>query len=380
MRIMIDATSIADMTFGTSQYAWRLLQALAELDSDNYYHVLIRRSLSLQHPLHQLAQWPNFILVPTVIRPGSPLQQFKLLQPGTRPAADVFHCLNFNLPLLANPYPSVCTIHDLKFLIYPDLLKRWIKLKRFYFQIVARLAVSRCVHVIAVSEATRQDVIRYFGVSPHKVTTIYEASALNVHEDSLQPDSEWLRNQFGIRAPYFFMLGYKRPHKNLERAIAAFLKFLDFTGDSRWQLVITGGAYKNYDPLHVLSPRYHGKIVTTGYVDEATLDKLYRGAYALFFPSLYEGFGLPLLEAMERGVPVITSNVSSLPEVAGEAALFVDPHSVSSMAHGLMKMTNPHIRQDCIRKGLLRSAKFNWHTTASKTLEIYRKAISKTPV
>lgn len=377
MRILIDATSVADATFGTSQYAWRLVEALISLDRNNHYRVLIRRGLSDDHPLRRIARRSNVRLHPVLIRPGGPLQQFKLLQAGARPAADVFHCLNFNLPLLGNPYRSICTIHDLKHLVHPDLLRRLNRLKRFYFGFVARAAVRRCAHVIAVSNSTRRDAIRHLGAHPARITTTHEASGLR---NSLAPcdNSNEILRRLNIRPPYFLILGSQRPHKNIERAIQSFRGFLLSDPRNRnWRLVITGGDYAGYSPLGDLTATERYQIIRTGYVSDHDLDCLYRGAAALFFPSLYEGFGLPILEAMERGVPVVTSRVTSMPEVAGDAAILVDPYCEADMTRALGRVAQPQVREELVRRGLARARCFSWRRTAAQTLAVYRRVAAR---
>lgn len=374
MHILIDATCISDVTFGTSQYATCLLHGLSQVDHDNQYSVLLKQSLSGENPIFKLVAQNNFRFVRTPIRIGGPLQQFKLCIPRNRVDPDVFHCLTYNLPVLLNSYKSVCTVHDLKFVIHPEYMHKSGAVKKFYFYWALKLAMLKCSEVISISQSTKNDLIDQFAINAGKITVVHEASTLQENVVPNYHKQQAVLNKFSIHGNYFFMIGSRRPHKNIVNAIKAFLHFIKENSLSNWQLVITGRtqSYSSNDLFDSIRKAMDdAQIVTTGYVSENELDILYRRANALLYPSLYEGFGLPILEAMERGTPVITSDRSSMPEVAGDAAVVVDPTDCKSIAAGMDKVIKD--RLSYVEKGYARAAEFSWKKTAEQTLQVYRK-------
>lgn len=266
-------------------------------------------------------------------------------------------------------------VHDLAFERLPEgmaphLTERWRReLDRW---------LQRAAAVLVPSASTRDDLLEAHPVDPAKVHTI----ALGVDVDALAPAHpeavEAIRDRFGIDGPYALFVGGVDPRKNLERLVRAFGRL-----DPGSQLVIAGGdvrwnpeAGRRFDAfLATLEPSASARIVRTGWVSERDKVALLSGATFLAFPSLYEGFGFPVLEAFAAGVPVLTSTVSSLPEVAGDAAVLVDPHDEDAIAAGLAELFgDPDLRGVLSAAGLVRAASFTWERCAHATAEVLRRA------
>ncbi|HEX2088658.1 MAG TPA: glycosyltransferase family 1 protein [Actinomycetota bacterium] len=263
---------------------------------------------------------------------------------------------------------SVVTLHDVAFLVRPDLFpRRWLWTYRAG---VAR-AVRAADALIAVSQHTAEDVVRRAQADPAKVHVVRLAASVPATQTS---DQETI-DRVGVRTPYVLSVGTLEPRKNLIALVRAYRR-LAARGFGH-SLVLAGGWGWNSGPLkQELSVQAPGEIVVTGRVAPDLVDALYRDAGALVYPSLYEGFGLPVLEAMARGVPCIVSKTTSLPEVAGDAAVFVDPKNIEELASAIERVTgDPKLREDLHKRGLARAAEFSWDETARKTLDVYKSIL-----
>lgn len=282
-------------------------------------------------------------------------------------------------PVNVNPLfsacPSVVTIHDLSFMRYPQAFP---PLKRAYLRRQVQLSVRAARRVIAISKATQHDLVTLFGVDPARIDVVYNGvdaafSAGAPHE------VEEFRARRGLPARYILHLGTLEPRKNLTRLVQAFarLKAQD-TNVPHLKLVLAGGKGWFYDSLFAEVARLglEGSVLFPGYIDDADLVGWYRAAAVFAYPSLMEGFGLPVLEALASGVPTVTSNVSSLPEVAGDAALLVDPSDVDALAAALGRLLQePALAAELRSRGLRRAARFSWQRTAQETAAVYRRTL-----
>lgn len=276
---------------------------------------------------------------------------------------DVFHCFTTNAPF-AFPGRSVVTMHDLKYIRYPEYFGSLPKLKSLFLKIQIGFAIKFYSKLACISQSTLNDLMDAF---PEKKKTI-EAKALVIHNGltPLSYDPTFISKR-NLPERYFLYLGELRPHKNIQNIISAFKQFKSATSEDV-SLVIAGKKHPSFavdmtgDSICYLGP-----------VNDDELPGLYKNSMALIFPTLYEGFGLPILEAMDLGVPVITSTISSMPEVAGEAGILVNPHSVDEIAKGMGQIAqNENLRKGLIAKGLVQSKKFSWKTAAQSLLNIYR--------
>lgn len=264
----------------------------------------------------------------------------------------------------------VVTVHDLSFVTHPE---NFPPTKRQYQRWFTRLSVSRASRVLTDSESTRRDLMSYFDAPASRVTTVYPGVTAGFR----RPAPEHLRavrERAGLTRPYFLHVGTLQPRKNLTRLVEAF-------ASAREQdrlphvLVLAGGKGWMYEGLlrRVRELGLRDEVLFPGYVDVADLPAWYAGADALVYPSLYEGFGFPVVEAMACGTPVVCSNVSSMPELAGDAALLVSPHDVPAMAAALGRIASDHhLRRELAERGPTQARRFTWESTARGVQEAYR--------
>jgi glycosyltransferase involved in cell wall biosynthesis len=284
--------------------------------------------------------------------------------------ADLVHLTYNASPLL--PCPLVLTVHDVIFRRYPGYFSPRVRL---LLNTVLPLSLWCAVTVLTVSEASRREIEHFYPFTRGKILVTPEAAGPIANVKPEMPLAE--RHTHGRE--FILAVGTVQPRKNLTRLVEAYLSLREH-GATNARLVIVGrkmwqSAAIQQQAAH--SP-YAADIVFTGYLEEAALAALYRTCSAFVYPSLYEGFGLPVLEAMACGAPVITSNVSSLPEVAGDGAMLVDPYSVKQIAEGLAAvLTNADLRESLRERGRRRAAHFSWEKTAQMTVEAYRQAIER---
>ncbi|MGI8689730.1 MAG: glycosyltransferase family 4 protein [Thermomicrobiales bacterium] len=310
--------------------------------------------------------------LPTGQAPGRILwEQIVAPVATTQAHLDVLFC-PVNVVPLAGPVPSVVTVHDLAFLAYPEAFHA---AKRWYLTAMTRLSVRRARHIIAVSAHTRDDLVHHFGVRPERVTVIPNAA-----DERYRPadDADAItRFKAANTLPDRFILfvGTVEPRKNLRRLIEAFALLSDNNPDVKLVIVgASGWLTSDLAPL-VQSRGLSNRIIFTGYVSDDELPRWYQAATVFCYPSLYEGFGLPVLEAMACGTPVVTSRTSSLPEVAGDAALLVDPTDVRGLADALQALLADDARRQAMSEaGIARSHAYSWERTAAATLTVIRDA------
>lgn len=280
-----------------------------------------------------------------------------------RPA--VLFCPLNVVPLLT-PCPRVVTIHDLSFLRFPD---RFRAAKRHYLTALARISVERATHVLTVSEFTRQEVISLLGVPPEKVT-----ATPNGRDENLAPLSTERVEQFRVakQLPERFILSLNtlEPRKNLTTLLRAYARIKDVVA---MPLVVVGGKGWMYGPIFELVDDLglRDRVRFTGFVPREELALWYNAATVFVYPSLYEGFGLPPLEALQCGTPVITSNAASMPEVVGDAAVTFDPLDIEGLSTVLLRVIGDDaLRQELRQRGPKQAARFSWKRTAAQTLEV----------
>jgi glycosyltransferase involved in cell wall biosynthesis len=224
-----------------------------------------------------------------------------------------------------------------------------------------------------VSETSKRDILRFFDIPPEKVDVIYNAMDERFRQEPPAEEIERVRQRYLLDGQVVMYVGNIKPHKNLERLIDAFYRVRQHDLDAA-KLLIIGDEISKYATLRRAVHRYglHKHVRFLGFVSDDTLAVLYRLAAVFVFPSLYEGFGLPPLEAMASGTPVVTSNVSSLPEVVDDAAVLIDPYDPESIADGIRRvLTDAGLRADLRRKGLERARAFSWEKSVSRIREIY---------
>ena len=366
MRVAIDARKLHD--FGIGTYIRNLLRQLARIDRETDYVLL-----SPQTDLDIAAQLgPNFR---TVLEPSpnySLREQIHVPWVLRRERPDVFHAPHYVLPP-AVPCRSVVTIHDCIHLMFPQYLPN--KAAYAYARVSMWAAVKRSNCILTVSEASKRDILHFFNVAPEKIVVVY--NAIDDHFWLTPPEEEVarVRERYQLDHQFVLYVGNIKPHKNLVRLIEAFDE-LRRSGPEELKLLIIGDEISKLPSLRRAVHRHklHKHVRFLGYVSDGTLRILYRLASLFVFPSLYEGFGLPPLEAMASGTPVVTSNQSSLPEVTGDAAVLVDPYDVSSIVDGMRRvLTDPVLAANLRRRGPERAREFSWARSVQKIRAVYEQ-------
>jgi len=289
---------------------------------------------------------------------------------------DLLHCLAFAAPLAA-ACPTIVTVHDLSFLRFPEAFRRT---NRTYLSLFTRLSVRRAARVIAGSESTRRDVIALCGAPPERVVTVPYGVSEEFRPAS--PDAvEAFRRNKGLPERYILFLGTLEPRKNISRLIEAYGVLRRRADVAIPKLVIAGGKGWFYETLftQVVDLDLMDQVIFGGYVPADEVVWWYRAAEMFVYPSRFEGFGLPVLEAMASGVPTITSTASSLPEVAGNAALLVDPDDTEALAGAMNRLLVDGDLAATLREaGPRQAAQFPWARTAAETLAVYRSILQLT--
>lgn len=279
-----------------------------------------------------------------------------------RNGMDIFHCTeNYGIPIYL-PCKAVTTIHDL----IPLKFKIWNKLQRYRFLKQMEYAVNKSEKIITVSENSKKDIVNMLNLKSENVFVTYLTVDKTFKVERKQEKIERVKEKFSIKKPYIMIVGGVNPRKNTKRIIDIFMR----NYREKYQLVVVGENFirMNYDT----TARYDKNIIFTGFIDKVDLILLYNGAELFVYPSIYEGFGIPILESMACGTPVVTSNISSMPEVAGDAALLIDPYDSYSINNAMNKILNDKILQnELVFRGFERIKKFPFEKLAKETSEIY---------
>jgi glycosyltransferase involved in cell wall biosynthesis len=369
-RIAIDAHMVGERETGNETYTVNLLRGLTEQPRDDSYLVLsphLARLRSLDLP-------PNF--EPVRVWPAQSLIRVPVATPLAARAhrADLLHMTTYVAPPWS-PCPMVVTIHDLSFLEYPRAFSWRV---RNMLRTLVPGSLARAARVIAVSEWTKQDLVRRYGVPAEKIVVTPEAPPPGFRRLA---DAPRFALPPGVAEPFVLAVGNLEPRKNLVRLIQAFgltVRQHGFTG----QLVLVGQAHRRAGDAR-LAARDAGvesRVVFTGFVSRDDLTLLYNRASLFVYPSLYEGFGLPPLEAMACGCPVVASNVTALPEVLGDAALLVNPLAVEALAEAMAAvLERPELAASLREKGRQRAARYSWEATAARTREVYTQVLASRP-
>ncbi len=364
MRIGIDARIVAYRRGGIASYIVHLLPALAALDARNVYFAL--RSPRDRTPGEAAA---NVRRVTVWTPPHHRLERWTLGLEVARLQLDLLHSTD-SIPPARGARRFVVTVHDLNFLYYPQFLTA--ESRRYYNDQIA-WAVGRADHILADSEATRNDLHRLLGVPLEKVTTVYLAA-----DPAFRPlpaaEVERALASYGLAPGYLLFVGTLEPRKNLPGLLSAYRILLDRRQVDA-PLLLVGGRGWLYEETfqRVEKLGLAGRVRFLENVADADLPALMNGAALLATPSFYEGFGLPALEAMSCGTPVVVSNRGSLPEVVGQAAVQVDPDDPASIAAGIARLLHDAgLRARLREEGLAQAARFTWEETARQTLAVYQ--------
>jgi glycosyltransferase involved in cell wall biosynthesis len=372
VRIAIDVRKYQD--FGIGTYVRNLVHQLARIDQTTEYVLLCRP----QDRSRIVVPSGNFRVVDEPAGPYSVAEQVRIPVSLRRERVDLFHSPHYVLPPLIH-CRSVVTIHDCIHLMFPQYLPS--RVAHVYARMQMWMAAHRSDRVLTVSETSKQDILRRFRIPADKVTVVYNAIDERLAVPPADEDFERVRVRYQLNDPFALYVGNIKPHKNLERLIEAFRELRQESEFESLKLVIIGDEISRYQGLRraVHHHKLHKHVRFLGFVAPATLAVLYRMARVFVFPSLYEGFGLPPLEAMYLGTPVVTSNVSSLPEVVGDAAVLVDPYSSASIAEGMRRaLTDQPLREALRVRGMARAREFSWERSVEQIHQVYTEVLART--
>jgi glycosyltransferase involved in cell wall biosynthesis len=370
MRIAVDATALPVRPGGAGYYIINLIRSLLDLNSGHDFFIF---SHPTKRHLFNLpsAQEKYLVNVPELNR-GLRLvwEQTLLPQLLAQLKIDVLHSPHYTMPLMAH-IPVVVTFHDMTFLMYPSYHSA---IKRLFFPWIIHQSAKKSTAILSVSENTRQDAIRLLGISPEKITTTWLGKDSIFSRIQDLGSLAHVREKYKLPQKFILNVSTLEPRKNQSTLLAA---FNDLTRqNSSIHLVIAGGKGWGVQQLSQNTERQMNsdKIHWIGYVDREDMPGLYSLAEIFVYPSMYEGFGLPVLEAMACEVPVITSNTSSLPEIVGTSGLLIAPDHQAALAAAMQKLLlDRNLSAGLTQGAALQAAKFSWKDTAQKTLNVYEK-------
>lgn len=366
MNVGITTSVIGRGKTGIAQYLFGLLRALPAHPEHRYVLFVLEEDA----PLFSFArEWAEIERVPERYRePKRDIwwHQSELPRAARRLGLDALHIPSYRRMIWSRRVPRVATIHDLA----PcELAGKYNWPRMFYARVVARTLARRQDEIIAVSGRTARDIARHYGLGAERVTRIFNG----IDHTRFRPGS-------APREPFFlYVARLEHPAKNHVRLIEAFTRFRTRT-TAQWKLKFAGSDWQNAGAIHEAARRspFAKEIEFLGFVPDADLPALYQRASVFIYPSLYEGFGLPPLEAMACGCPVICSDRGSLGEVTGQAALIIDPEKVNNMAAAMAVLwREPEERQRLVEAGLRRAAEFDWAKTAAATVRVYERALER---
>ncbi|MBN1203065.1 MAG: glycosyltransferase family 4 protein [Anaerolineae bacterium] len=374
--IGIDYTAAHEQGAGIGRLVRELIHALAAQDDQTPYRLFVAGATQKTLPP---APGPNFAWHPTRVTPLWFARiwhraQFPLPVELFTGRVRLYHATDFALPPTLPGTRTLLTVHDLSFVRAPETA---VPVLKAYLDTVVPRSVRRADHVLADSQATKDDLAELYGTPPEKITVLLSGISAEFAPETDDAARKAVRERYNIPGqPYIFSVGTVQPRKNYARIMQALAALGPAFEDVH--LVIAGGRgwldspiYRAVDELG-LAERVH----FTGFARDEDLPALYSEAACLAYPSLYEGFGFPVLEAMACGTPVVTSNVSSIPEVAGDAALLVDPYDVEVLAGALRRLlTDETLRADLVARGFEQAARFTWARTAQQLRVVYRQIL-----
>ncbi len=370
-RIGIDARKLKD--FGIGSYVRNLLAGIARRPEAEQYQFRVYAPAADRDAVPPLP--PNFEVVEEN-SPGysiSELTRFSWRLFADR--LDLFHATHYVIPPLARAR-AVVTIHDIIHVLYPQFLPSRAAL--LYARVMIRRALKRADRIITVSYNSKRDLVDYFGITPASIEVVYNGVASDFRADIPRAERERVAGKYGLPRPYLLFLGGEKPHKNVRNVLRAYAEARRARALPH-ALVLAGPMPKNRSRVEALIAALdiESRVFRPGIVPEEDLPGLFAGADAFLYPTLYEGFGLPVVEAMACGVPVLTSSTSALQEIAGGYAQLVDPMDVDAIARGIADLaTDPRRRARYSELGKRRAGEFSWDRAAEHTLRVYAEALS----
>src|SRR3989344_1739014 len=368
---------------GSGEYCFQILTELARIDKKNNYIIFLPQKPSPDMP-SESENW-KYKVISSKLWTILGLSRIFMMNRST---IDIFFSPTHYLPLYVGK-PSVISILDVSYLHFPNLFK---KRDLYQLKIWGRYSINKASKIITISKSSKSDIIKAYNISDSKVEVIYPGIKSEIRNSKFETNSKLemqnsthstgsglmlskveasklLKEKFGIEKDFILFVGTLQPRKNLERLIEAF----SLVKNKNLDLVIVGKRGWMFEEILEAPKKYgvSGRVKFLDSVSDEELPNLYRNALCFILPSLYEGFGLPILEAMKYGCPVLASNVSSLPEAGGDAALYFDPENTGDIARSLESIIqNSELRKDLIKKGYKKVKKFSWEKSAKETLKV----------
>ena len=372
MRIGIDMHTVTDFMQGTRTYTFNIIENLLKIDRENTYYLYINKG---DNKIRDYFRQENVFF-----RHITPQQRVMRILVGlpiqlAADSIDVFHC-QYMGPFLAKT-PYVVMLHDIIHEYMPEYFPKTLnRLMRISYPVSAK----RAGRILTVSEHSKNDIVKYYKIPEDKIIVTYDAVSDDFRPVMEKDKVEDVLKKYGIRGEYILYVGRLEPRKNLIRLLQAFNELMT-NHNIRQKLVIVGMKYFQYEKLFELVQvlGLQDKVIFTGRVEDQDLPSVYNGATVFVYPSIAEGFGIPPLEAMACGVPVISSNTSSLPEVIGDAGILVDPFNVHDLAAEIHKvLSDKDLQKSMKMRGIIQAKKFSWETSARKTLMVCRELYEET--
>lgn len=369
LRIGLDGDVLGRGRTGDESYLASLMRGLHGIDNENDYVVFVRDAEAAASLFPDLPQF-DF----ETVRPQSIWLRYSMGLPWLlrRRPVDLLHVQYFIPPMTR--CPTVLTVHDLSFVVHPEFFSLR---DRVLLQRLVPNSMKRADRIITDMEITKQDMVRIYGIDPERIEVIPLAADLRYRPLDRDVCRKTVAKSFGIDGPFVLYVGTFQPRKNVEPLIRGYTRMREQNA-LRHKLVLVGKPKHQYASVFeaIESSPFRDDIILTGFVEDDDLPVLYNAASVFVFPTLFEGFGLPVVEAMACGTPVITTDVSCLPEVSGGAALLVDPNDPGGFAAAMTSvLSDATVAQKMTERGLAHVAGYSWERTARETVAVYRKVL-----
>ena len=369
MRIAINTLGPSKIKAGIGNYVVNLVKELSKIDNKNEYTIFANKDnaeyFTTNNPNFKTITLPNYTRTRFIRILWEQCRLPKLLKQMN---IDILHSPGFIAPLKMTA-KSIVTIHDMTFFSHPQYHTRF---KQYYFKKMIPLTVKKANIIIADSENTKKDIHKYLNTEKSKIITIHLGASEDFKKIDRNKAKKFISKKYSIKNKFILFVGMIEPRKNLQRLVDAFIQIKNpelkivIVGKKGWQM-------EEFFKM-IKDSKLEDTIIFPGYVPDEDLVKFYNAAEIFVYPSIYEGFGIPVLEALACGCPVITSNTSSMPEITGPAAKLIDPNDTDDIKKTIQKLLrNEQLRQTLGEEGIIQAKKFSWQKTAQKTLEAYEK-------
>jgi len=357
MNIVLDGRMIGEKMHGIARYAYNLIKGLLNIDQKNKYTVLIGKDFPdiLSNNLERRALRSKWISISEQWELSKVLRELK---------PDVYHTPSFVAPIF-NVSPIVMTIHDVNHMVFRN---EYSVLHRLYYKFIVKPSAKKSAKILTGSKFSKKEINKYLDISIDKIKVIYNGCGEEFRPVEDFEELTRVRKKYGLPEAFILYVGNYKPHKNVSSLLKAYNKLT-----CEIPFVLSGKGNKELLGL-TKRLRMEEKVIFIGEIQDSDLPAVYNCATLFVFPSFYEGFGLPPLEAMTCGCPVVVSNTSSLPEVCGNAVYYIDPYSVDSIAQGIYKvLIDGNLRKNLMQKGLERAKMFSWEKTANEVLKVFEE-------